>query len=88
MDILTTIFSAYDKLIANLSPTSQALISFIILIFLIWQIYMVFKSGHWIFIAALIICLPGTWPATRQIGFLIWDVIKFLITRAEVLTTH
>jgi hypothetical protein len=85
MNGLDSIFNQYDRLIAGFSATNQALLSLALLLFLLWQIYMVIKSGHWIFIAALILFLPGTWPATRHIGFLIFDIIKFLFVRVQLL---
>lgn len=84
MNNLDQIFGYYDKLIGNLSPQNQALISVALLLFLIWQIFMIVKSGHWIFIAALVLLLPSTWPATKTVGKFIWIIIKFLITRAQV----
>ena len=83
--ILDQIFTYYDKLIAPLSVGSQAAISALLLVLLIWQIWMIFKSGHWMFIAVLIICLPGTWPAARNIGHLLLIVLKFLLVRAQTL---
>lgn len=79
------IFTLYDNLISGLSTTNQALLSLALLLFLLWQIYMVIKHGHWIFIAALIIFLPGTWPAARYVGNLLFDIIKFLFVRVELL---
>lgn len=85
MNGLDLVFNQYDKLIAGFSPATQALISIGLLLFLLWQIYMIFKSGHWIFIVALIIFLPGTWPATKLIGALILTFFKFLFVRAGLL---
>ena len=82
MEILDKIFSYYDKILANLSPSSQALVSLVFLGILIWQIYMIIKSGNWIFIATLILLAPSTWPAAKHIGMLIWTAIKFLLIRA------
>lgn len=85
MNSLDQIFNYYDKLVAPLSAGSQALLSAALLLFLIWQIWMIFKSGHWIFITMLIICLPGTWPAAQNIGNLVLIVIKFLFVRAQLM---
>ncbi len=85
---LDKLFAQYDKLISGLSPATQAFISIALMVFLIWQIYMIFKSGHWIFIAALILFLPGTWPATKVIGGLILTLLKFLFLRAQLLFFH
>jgi len=82
------IFNQYDKIIAGFSPTYQALISIALILFLLWQIYMIIKSGHWIFIVALIVFLPGTWPATKFIGNLLLSLFKFLLVRAELLFFH
>ena len=84
MNTLNAIFSAYDNLIVNLSPSVQAMVSLLLLGVLVWQIYMVIKSGHWIFIALLFILLPGTWPAARMIGNYVLTIIHFLITRAQI----
>lgn len=85
MNSLDWIFNQYDKLIAGLSPASQALISIALILFLLWQIYMIIKSGHWLFVVALVVFLPGTWPATKYIGNLILMVFKFLLVRAELI---
>ncbi|MFA5927346.1 MAG: hypothetical protein WCT32_05760 [Patescibacteria group bacterium] len=83
MDYLDIIFGYYDKILADMSPSSQAIISLVLLIVLIFQIYHVIKSGHWIFILALIVLLPGTWPAAKHIGNIIITVIKFLLSRIQ-----
>jgi hypothetical protein len=85
MDIIATVFSYYDQILSPLPIATQALISFIFLALLVWQIFMIIKSGHWIFIVALIIFLPGTWPAVKQLGYYAWMIIKFFITRAQLL---
>ena len=85
MNSIDSIFSYYDKIIANLNPVQQAVISLLLLLFLVWQIFMIVKSGHWIFIALFIVLLPGTWPAARQIGRLVWLVVRFLLVRAQLL---
>ena len=85
MDKLNLVFSYYDKIVAPLSPTAQALISLALLVFLVWQIYLIFRNGHWVFIMLLIVFLPGTWPAARQVGELIYQIGIFLIGRAKIL---
>ena len=85
MNYLSNVFQYYDQLIAHFNPTQQAIISFALLLFLIWQLFMIFKSGHWIFIALLIILLPGTWPAALKIFDLVWIMIKFLFSRAQLI---
>jgi len=85
MNYLESIFGYYDQITAHLSTGQQAIISLILLIFLVWQIFMIFKSGHWIFIALLIILLPGTWPAAKQIGGLVLMFLEFLLIRAQLL---
>jgi hypothetical protein len=85
MNSLDAIFNQYDKLIGGLSTANQAFISLLLLLFLLWQIYMIIKSGHWIFILALILFLPGTWPATRYLGSLLFLVIKLLFVRVGLL---
>jgi len=85
MGPLDQIFSYYDKTVAAFSPAAQAIIALIFLAVLIWQIFMIVKSGHWIFIALFVILLPGTWPAARQIGLFLYTIIKFLFIRAQLL---
>ena len=85
MNTLDAVFTYYDKLITPLSSGSQALLSAALLLFLVWQIWMIFKSGHWIFITMLIICLPGTWPAAKNIGNFALMLLKFLFVRAQLL---
>lgn len=85
MNYLNTIFSYYDNLIANFSPATQAIISLVLLFVLIGQIYLIIKNGEWIFIVALIVLLPGTWPAAKSVGNLLLIIIKFLIIRAQLI---
>jgi len=83
MSTIDLIFSYYDKLILSFTPAQQAGISFVVLLFLIWQIYLFVKSGHWIFVAVIIILMPSTWPALRNVVSYIWIIIKFLLERAQ-----
>jgi len=85
-NVLIQIFSYYDKVVSGLSPSTQGLIALVLLAFLVWQIWMFIKSGHWMFLVTLIICLPGTWPALRQILDYIWKVIQFLLNKGGVVT--
>lgn len=84
MNILNSIFTYYDKTIVNFDPFWQAIISLLLLGFLIWQIFMVIKSGQWIFLALLILLLPGTWPAAKMVGNYLLTIAQFLLTRAQV----
>ncbi len=77
------IFTYYDKLIEPIPVGYQALVSLVLLLILIWNIYQLAKSGHWIFVAVLIFMLPGTWPAARKIGELIWVVVSGLLMRIQ-----
>lgn len=85
--IINQIFGYYDQLISGLSIGTQALISLALIIFLVWQIYMFVKSGHWLFLALILFLSPGTWPAARKLGELIWLVIKYLLVRAQGIMT-
>lgn len=78
---LNNLFSYYDVLIQNLSIRYQIAISLFLLLFLIWNIYAFIKSGHWVLIAVLVAALPGTWPAAKTLGVLIWLFLKGLIYR-------
>jgi len=84
MESIDKIFSYYDQLISKLPTGYQALISLLLVIFLIWNIYQIIKGGHWIFLAILVVLLPGTWPAAKNILFLIWTLIKGLFLRSGV----
>lgn len=85
--MLETIFGYYDNLIVHYSPITQAIISLMLFIFLVGQIYSIIKSGHWFFIAALLVFLPSTWPATKHIFFMTIDVLKFLLIRIGLVFT-
>ena len=82
IDILNQIFGFYDQIIANIPVGYQAAISLILVILLLWNIFLIIKSGHWIFITVLIVFLPGTWPAAKKIAELFYLLIKGLIIRA------
>ncbi len=82
---LDQVFGWYDKLIGNLPVHTQALISLGLIAFLIWNIYAIIKNGHWVLIALLVICLPGTWPALRMIGAFLWTIARGLLIRASLL---
>ena len=84
MNYITEIFNFYDKLIINLPVNSQIIISLLILIFFIWQIFMFIKSGHWIFIVALLLFLPGTTGAIKNIGFVLLSILKSLLIRIQL----
>jgi hypothetical protein len=72
MEILNKIFSTYDSAIGPLPVSYQAIISFSILLFLLWIVYIFIKSKNWIFLAVIIVTLPETWPAAKNIGKIIW----------------
>lgn len=82
MEAIDKIFSFYDQLMSQLPAGYQALISLALIIILIWNIYLIIKGGHWIFLAILIVLLPGTWPAVKTILSLIWVFFQGLFVRA------
>jgi len=81
MEIVDKIFSYYDTLIVDLPIGYQALISAALVIFLFFNIYVFIRKGHWIFLAILLAALPGTWPALKNIGYILWKVTVNLIFR-------
>ena len=83
MQILNSIFNFYDKAIGTLPVSYQSLISFSILLFFIWLVYIFVKSKNWIFLALIIVMLPGTWPATKNIGLIVWALFKGLFARIK-----
>jgi len=84
MNFLDKIFTYYDKLLAPLDPKFQLGISLLIFCFLLIKVYFFIKHGHWLFLAAIIIFLPGTWPATKKVFLMIYLIVKFLVTRIQV----
>ena len=80
-DFLNHVFSYYDTVIQPLPVGYQALLSLALLIFLVWNIYAFLKSGNWILIAILILALPGTWPAARNIAGIVWLLFRGLFYR-------
>ena len=83
MNIIEQIFTFYDKLISPLSASQQAGISLLVILIIVWQVYLFIKSGHWIFIAVLIILMPSTWPAVKHVGEYAWVILTMLFNRAQ-----
>ena len=83
MYTLNNIFGFYDSILAPLPPHFQALISLGVLIFFIWMVYIFIKSKNWIILAVIIILLPETWPAARNIGVIVWNIFKDLLLRIK-----
>ncbi len=80
---INKIFNAYDLFIKDIPIHYQALLSLGILLFLVWNIYAFLKSGNIILIVILLAALPGTWPATKTLGKIIWVIIKGLLYRIQ-----
>lgn len=83
MDTINQIFGFYDKAILGLPLHYQALLSLAVLIFFISVLYIFIKSKNWIFLAVIIVLLPETWPAARNIGIIVWNIFKGLILRLK-----
>jgi len=83
MDRLNLVFSYYDNWLTHFSQTDQIIISSLILIFIVAQLFLFIKKGRWIFLILVIILLPGTWPLFKSLAKVIWFVIKFFITRIQ-----
>ena len=83
MAILDEIFSWYDTLIMPLPLGYQAAISLGLIIFLAISVFSFIKKGHWIFLAIIIIALPGTWPAVKNIGYVLWKIALGLLFRVQ-----
>lgn len=80
-NFIELLFSRYDLLIQNLPSEFQIILSLLLLLFLIWNIYVFIKSGNWLFLAILIAALPGTWPASKKILIFFWLLCKGLFYR-------
>ena len=83
MESINKIFSFYDQLIAPLPLHYQGLISLGILLFFAWIVYIFIKSKNWIFLLVIIVLLPETWPAARNICLIIWNILKGLASRLK-----
>lgn len=83
MEFLKQIFGTYDRILAGLPLHYQALLSLSILIFFVWMVYIFFKNKSWIFLAVIIILLPETWPAARNIGLIVWKIFEGLFVRLK-----
>lgn len=83
MDAANYIFSFYDKMISTMPLHFQALLSLAVLFFFVWIVYIFLKSKNWIFLAVIILLLPETWPAARNIGIIVWNILKGLILRLK-----
>ena len=83
MEVIDKIFTYYDSLIVDLPIGYQAIISAGLVLFLFWNVYIFIRKGHWIFLAILLIALPGTWPALRNLGYILWKVVINLVFRIQ-----
>lgn len=81
MQFVDAIFGVYDSAIGQLPISYQAIISFSILLFFIWIVYIFIKSKNWIFLAVIIVTLPETWPAAKNIGKIIWAIFTGIVHR-------
>ncbi len=61
----------------------QVILSLGLLLFLVWNVYAFLKSGNWVLILVLIAALPGTWPAAKTLGKILWMLIKGLLYRIQ-----
>lgn len=83
MELVNQIFGFYDQMISGMPVHYQAFLSLAVLIFFISLVYIFFKSKNWIFLAVIIILLPETWPAARNIGLIVWNIFKELFLRLK-----
>lgn len=83
MSVISQIFGYYDKIISGMPLHYQALLSLAVLIFFVWLVYIFAKSKSWIFLAVIILLLPETWPAARNIGIIVWGIFKGLFLRLK-----
>ena len=80
---LNTLFGYYDQLISAYPIGTQAIISFVLLIFLLWNIYIFLRHGHWIWILVLVAAIPATWPAAKKIGQILWLLFQGMLYRIQ-----
>jgi hypothetical protein len=83
MEVINTIFSYYDKLLATMSPTYAVFISLFILIALAYSIYN-FIKGNVIWIIAIIIFIPATVPALKTLLKIFVIIFEFLIIKIKI----
>jgi len=83
MDTVSKIFGFYDKTISNMPLHYQAILSLAVLIFFVWMVYIFIKSKSWIFLAVIIVLLPETWPAAKNIGVIVWNIFTGLFLRLK-----
>lgn len=83
MDVVNQIFGFYDKFISGMPVQYQAFLSLAVLIFFVSLVYIFFRSKNWIFLAVIILLLPETWPAARNIGIIVLNIFKGLILRLK-----
>ena len=83
MDILSSVFGFYDKIVGALPLSYQGIISFSLLLFFVFIVYIFFKSKNWIFLAVIVLLLPSTWPAAKKIGVIVWTLFKGLFERLK-----
>lgn len=77
------LFTYYDQAIASFPLAYQGLISLALLIFLLANLYVFIKKGHWILILVLIAALPATWPATKKVFEILILIFKGIFYRIQ-----
>jgi hypothetical protein len=83
MELINTIFSYYDKLLATMSPTYAVFLSLFILIALAYSIYNYIK-GNIVWIIAIIVFIPGVLPALKTLLKILLIIFEFLIIKIKI----
>jgi len=81
--MLNSIFAYYDKTIMGISPGYSGLISFVILLLLLWSLWR-FIKGNFIWIVLIIIFIPATWPALKSVGRVLLLLGEFLLVHIKL----
>jgi len=72
---MSTIINYYNTLLELIPAAYRLPIAIIIIVFLVIALINFFKKNL-IWIVLFIILLPAAWPAIRQIGVSIWELVQ------------
>jgi len=72
---METIVNYYNGLLELIPAAWRLPISVLIIIFLIFALFNFFKKNL-LWIILFLLLLPAAWPAIRQVGLSVWELIQ------------
>jgi len=72
---MQSIINYYNQLLELIPMQYRIVIAVIVLIFLVYALISFFRK-NWFWIIVFVILLPAAWPALRQIGLALWQLMQ------------